>query len=81
MNYTATEEISMIEQFCPNQVVLQRLSTGPLSTHINAIGQQLSQQGHTSSSVKYTMRLLADLSSWLLRQALTAADFNEPDGP
>ncbi len=67
----------MIEQFCPNQVVLQRLSTGPLSTHINAIGQQLSQQGYTSSSAKYTMRLLADLSSWLLRQALTAADFNE----
>jgi len=67
----------MIEQFCPNPVVLQRLLAGPLRTHINAIAQQLSQQGYTSSSAKNAMRLLDDLSSWLLRQALTAADFNE----
>jgi integrase/recombinase XerD len=77
MKHTATEEISMIEQCCPNPVVLQRLLAGPLSTHINAIAQQLSQQGYTSSSAKNAMRLLDDLSSWLLRQALTAADFNE----
>jgi len=67
----------MIEQFCPNPVILQRLLAGPLSAHINAIAQQLSQQGYTSSSAKNAMRLLDDLSSWLLRQALTAADFNE----
>ena len=67
----------MIEQFCPNPVVLQRLLAGPLRAHINAIAQQLSQQGDTSSSAKNAMRLLDDLSSWLLRQALTAADFNE----
>src|SRR5712691_6932591 len=77
MKPTATEEISMIEQFCPNPVVLQRLLAGPLSAHINAIAQQLSQQGYTSSSAKNALRLLDDLSSWLLRQALTAADFNE----
>src|SRR5712692_3927673 len=77
MKHTATEEISMIEQFCPNPVILQRLLAGPLSAHINAIAQQLSQQGYTSSSAKNAMRLLDDLSSWLLRQALTAADFNE----
>lgn len=67
----------MSKQFCPNPVVLQRLSAGPLRAHINAVGQQLSQQGYTSSSAQYTMRLLADLSSWLLRQALTVADCNE----
>ena len=67
----------MIEQFCPNPVVVQRLLAGPLGAHINAIAQQLSQQGYTSSSAKNTMRLLDDLSRWLLRQALTAADFNE----
>src|SRR5437899_9909621 len=76
MKQTATEEISMIEQFCPNPVVLQRLLAGPLNAHINAIAQQLSQQGYTSSSAKNALRLLDDLSSWLLRQALTAADFN-----
>src|SRR2546426_1749288 len=77
MKHTAIEEISMIEQFCPNPVVLQRLLAGPLSAHINAIAQQLSHQGYTSSSAKNAMRLLDYLSSWLLRQALTAADFHE----
>ena len=66
----------MIEQFCPNPVV-QRLLAGPLSAHINAIAQQLSQQGYTRSSAKNAMRLLDDLSRWLLRHALTAADCNE----
>jgi len=67
----------MMAQFCPNPVVLQRLLAGPLRAHINAIAHQLSQQGDTRSSAKNTMRLLDDLSSWLLRQALTAADFHE----
>ena len=66
----------MMEQFCPNPVV-QRLLAGPLSAHINAIAQQLSQQGYRSSSAKNAMRLLDDLSRWLLRHALTAADCNE----
>jgi integrase/recombinase XerD len=56
---------------------MQRSSTGPLDTPIDAVGQQLSQQGYTSSTAKYTMRLLADLSSWLQRHALTAADCHE----
>jgi site-specific recombinase XerD len=67
----------MMDQFCPNPVVLQRLFTGPLRTHIDAVGQQLSRQGYASSTAKYTMRLLADLSSWLQQHALTAVDFNE----
>jgi site-specific recombinase XerD len=67
----------MIEQFCPNPVVVQRLLTGPLRAHINAIAQQLSQKGYTRSSAQNAMRLLDDLSRWLLRHALTAADFNE----
>ena len=67
----------MIDQFCPNPVVLQPLSTDPLRMHIDAVGQLLSQQGYTSSTAKYTMRLLADLSSWLQQHALTATDCNE----
>ena len=66
----------MMDQFCPNPVVLQRLCTGPLRTHIDAVGQQLSRQGYTRSTAKYTMRLLADLRSWLQQHALTAVDCN-----
>ena len=62
---------------CPNPVVLQPLSTDHLRTYIDAVGQQWSQQGYTSSTATYTMRLLADLSSGLQRHALTAADCNE----
>ena len=65
------------ESYSPKGVVVQRLLAGPLSAHINAIAQQLSQQGYTSSSAKNAMRLLDDLSRWLLRHALTAADCNE----
>ena len=67
----------MIEQFCPTSAVSQQCSTGPLRVHLDAIKQQLSQQGYANSTVAYTMRLLADLSSWLQRHALTAADVNE----
>ena len=67
----------MLDQFCPNPVGLPCLATGPLGTYINAIGQQLSQQGYKRSTAKYTIRILADLSRWLQRRALTAAAFNE----
>ena len=65
-----------MDQFCPNPVVLQRLFTGPLRTHLDAVGQQWSRQGDTRSTAKYTMRLLADLRSWLQPHALTAVDCN-----
>src|SRR5688572_12219391 len=77
VNQSTIEETSMIDPWCPNPVALQPLSPDPLRTHIDAVGQQLSQQGYTSSTAQYTMRLLADLSSWLQRHALTAADCNE----
>ncbi|WP_089936662.1 site-specific integrase [Candidatus Entotheonella palauensis] len=67
----------MIDPFGPNPIVLPCLSTEPLGSHIDAVGQRLSQQGYTSSTVQYTMRILADLSNWLQQHTLTAADFNE----
>ena len=67
----------MIQSFCPNPAVSQRLSTGPLGAHIDTFAQQLSAQGYARWTAKYTMRLLADLSSWLQRHALTATELNE----
>jgi len=63
---------------CPNPVVLQQLYAGPLGAHIDTCAQQLLDQGYACWTAKYTMRLLADLSGWLQRHALTATDLNEP---
>src|SRR5881296_753682 len=67
----------MIEPFCPNPVILQQLYTGPLRTSIDAFAHQLLHQGYARWTTKYTMRLLADLSSWLQRHTLLATDLNE----
>jgi integrase/recombinase XerD len=67
----------MVDQLCPHPVIAQRSFTGPLAIPIDAVGQQLSQQGYTSSTAQYTMRLLADLSRWLQQRALKAADCHE----
>ena len=67
----------MIQQFCPNPVVSQRLYAGPLGAHIDTWAHQLLQQGYASWTTKYTMRLLADLSSWLQRYSLAVTDLHE----
>src|SRR5262245_43604426 len=67
----------MTPQVCPNPVVLQHLYAGPLGAHIDPFAQRLLAQGYASWTAKYTMRLLADLSSWLPHQALTATDLHE----
>jgi site-specific recombinase XerD len=61
---------------CPNPVVWQRLSAGPLGAHLDTCAQQLLDQGYASWTAKYTMRLLADLSCWLQRHDLAATDLH-----
>jgi site-specific recombinase XerD len=77
VNRSTIEETSMNHPFCPNPIVVQRLYSGPLGAHIDTWAQQLLTQGYASWTAKYTMRLLADFSSWLQRQTLTAADLND----
>jgi site-specific recombinase XerD len=77
VNRFALEETSMNHPFCPNPVVSQQLYTGPLGPHIDTLAQQLVTQGYALWTAKYTMRLLADLSRWLQRQACMATDLNE----
>ena len=67
----------MSHPFCPNPTVLQRLYVGPLGVYLDTFVQPLLAQGYASATAQYMMRLLADLSSWLQRHALTAADLNE----
>jgi hypothetical protein len=58
-------------------MVLQQLWAGPLGAYLDAFGQSFVDQGYASSTGQYMLRLLADLSSWLQRYALTAADLHE----
>ena len=67
----------MIQQVCPNPVLLQQLYDGPLGAYVEAFAHQLLTQGYATSTAKYAMRLLADLTRWIEEQALRATDLNE----
>jgi hypothetical protein len=66
----------MRHPFCPHPTVLQRWCAGPLGASRAAFVQPLLDQGDAPSTAQYMLRLLADRSSWLQRQALTATDRN-----
>jgi site-specific recombinase XerD len=67
----------MIENFYPNPIVVQRLQAGPLSAHIDTFAQQLFDEGYALWTVKYSVRLLADLTTWMQKQELTITDLSE----
>ena len=56
---------------CPNPDVWQQLSAGPLGARIDTFARQLLDQGYASWRAKSMARLLAYLSCWLQRHALT----------
>lgn len=67
----------MIEYFYPNPIVVQRLQAGPLSAHIDTFAQQLIDEGYAPWTVRYAIRLLADLTTWMQQQGLTITDLAE----
>lgn len=67
----------MIENFYPNPIVVQRLQAGPLSAHIDTFAQQLFDEGYALWTVKYSVRLLADLTTWMQQQGLAITDLAE----
>ena len=67
----------MIEHYCPNPIVLQRLQAGPFSEYIDIFAQQLSDEGYAVWTAKYAMRLLADLTTWMQSRELTITDLAE----
>ena len=68
----------MIDPSCPNPALVQQLYAGPLGAHIDTFSERLLAQGYASSTPKYAMRLLADLSAWLQQQSLAVDDVDEP---
>jgi len=67
----------MIENFYPNPIVVQRLQAGPLSAHIDTFAQQLFDEGYALWTVRYSVRLLADFTTWMQQQGLTITDLAE----
>jgi site-specific recombinase XerD len=67
----------MIANFYPNPLVVQHLQEGPLSAHIDIFAQQLFDEGYALWTVKYSVRLLADLTTWMQQQRLAISDLSE----
>lgn len=55
----------------------RHLHEGPLGAYIEGYAAHLAEQGLGRSAGKYTLRLIADLSRWLERRALTVQQVNE----
>jgi site-specific recombinase XerD len=68
----------MIDHFFPNPVVLVRLRAGPLGAYIDAFAQELSGRGYAVWTMRYAMRLLAALGTWLVQRDLALTDLDEP---
>lgn len=67
----------MSERFCPNPAVLEKIRTGPLGAHIDAVVGELSDRGYAKSTSSYALRLIAALGTWLEQSASTGADLDE----
>jgi len=67
----------MNKLYFPNPIILQRLQEGPLGGHIDAFVKHLSYQGYAVWTIKYSMRLLADLTTWMHQQQVVITDLAE----
>lgn len=64
----------MNKLYFPNPIIFERLQAGPLGEHIDAFVKHLSNEGYAVWTIKYSMRMLADFTTWMQEQqvALTA---------
>lgn len=62
-----------MEQYYKNKRTLMRMREGPLGAYVDALAQQLSDEGYARASARYALQLLADLGRWLGRRRMTAS--------
>lgn len=67
----------MNELYFPNPTILHRLQAGPLKEHINAFVKHLSNEGYAVWTIKYSMRLLADFTTWMQEQSVVITELTE----
>ena len=53
--------------------------SGPLAGFAEGYGAELRQLGYAPASVRLQLKVLADLSDWLLSQGMAAADLRRSD--
>jgi integrase/recombinase XerD len=61
-----------MERFYKDQRTLLRMREGPLGAYADVLAQQLSDAGYVKTSVRYALRVVADLGRWLSQRGLTA---------
>ena len=62
-----------MEPFYKDQRTLMRMREGTLGAYVDALAQQLSDEGYAKASTRYALQLLADLGRWLSRRRMTAS--------
>jgi len=65
-----------MERFFTHPKTLLSKREGPLGLYIDELAEQLSQQGYSRQWARRRLQLVAELSHWLRRQNLAAADLS-----
>ena len=65
-----------MERFFTHPETLLSKREGPLGLYIDELAEQLSQQGYSRQWARRRLQLVAELSHWLRRQNLAAADLS-----
>lgn len=62
-----------MDQFYKDPRTPLRMREGPLGAYVDALAQQLSEEGYAKASARYALQLVADLGRWLSRRAIIAS--------
>ena len=67
----------MLEGYCDSTTRAQHSQVGQLAFHADQFAALLAQEGYAPATVRGKLQLLDDLSRWLKRRKLQAADLDE----
>ena len=67
----------MNKPFRPHPQMLQPLQSGPLAPHLDSFAAWLAQQRYCRVTGWNKLRLVADLSNWMVQRKLQLEDLNE----
>ena len=61
-----------MDQFYKDPRTPLRMRVGPLGAYVDALAQQLSEEGYAKASARYALQLVADFGRWLSRRRIIA---------
>lgn len=61
-----------MDQFYKDPRTPLRMRVGPLGAYVDALAQQLSDEGYAKASARYALQLVADFGRWLNRRRIIA---------